>query len=416
MPNANAHGAAATNGGQQPPKPVTIAFVLYPGFTALDIIGPFQVLASVPGHEAVFVAAEPGPVTDDTGRCQLIASASLEQMAAPDVVVIGGTLFNKEPDHEVVQWLRQVHPATSWTTSVCTGAIYLAAAGILDAKDATTHWARADELDRRGARYTEQRVVERGKGDHRRGRVRRYRHGSHPSRPHARPPTRSGRSACHRIRPLPAVRHRFTFQGLSGARGVRAVAAEHARRARASKQKLMPSSPAIGSMAPSMRVAACPVPPAPGPCFVLLPITSLPSVITCTSPGRSSARRTARPRPAVMLGGFMRRTRSVPGGRGCQKEIVARQIRQSSRSERSAVVRRWAFRARPAGGTGVCGRARGARPNGMTACDARRDSSSSTLRTTRRALRRTVMARPGLDVLAVASFMVRDGVDARSCP
>ena len=59
MPNANAHGAAATNGGQQPPKPVTIAFVLYPGFTALDIIGPFQVLASVPGHEAVFVAAEP---------------------------------------------------------------------------------------------------------------------------------------------------------------------------------------------------------------------------------------------------------------------------------------------------------------------------------------------------------------------
>lgn len=163
MPNANAHGAAATNGGQQPPKPVTIAFVLYPGFTALDIIGPFQVLASVPGHEALFVAAEPGPVTDDTGRCQLIASASLEQMTAPDVVVIGGTLFNKEPDHEVVQWLRQVHPATSWTTSVCTGAIYLAAAGILDAKDATTHWARADELDRRGARYTEQRVVERGK-------------------------------------------------------------------------------------------------------------------------------------------------------------------------------------------------------------------------------------------------------------
>jgi putative intracellular protease/amidase len=57
---------------------VTIAFVLYPGFTALDIIGPFEVLAFVPGHDAVFVAAEPGPVTDDTGRCQLIASTSLK--------------------------------------------------------------------------------------------------------------------------------------------------------------------------------------------------------------------------------------------------------------------------------------------------------------------------------------------------
>ena len=121
MPSADEYAPAAANGGQQPPKPVTIAFVLYPGFTALDIIGPFEVLAFVPGHEAVFVAAEPGPVTDDTGRCQLVAAASLDQMTAPDVVVIGGTLSTREPDQAVVQWLRRVHPATTWTTSVCTG-------------------------------------------------------------------------------------------------------------------------------------------------------------------------------------------------------------------------------------------------------------------------------------------------------
>jgi transcriptional regulator GlxA family with amidase domain len=72
-------------------------------------------------------------------------------------------LFNEEPDQRVVQWLRRVHPTTTWTTSVCTGSIYLAAAGILDGQDATTHWAWAEELERRGARYTEQRVVERGK-------------------------------------------------------------------------------------------------------------------------------------------------------------------------------------------------------------------------------------------------------------
>ena len=149
---------AAANGGQQPPQPVKIAFVLYPGFTALDIIGPFEVLAFVPGHDAVFAAAEPGPVTDDTSRCQLVAAASLDQMTAPDVVVIGGTLSTKEPDPAVVQWLRRVHPGTTWTTS-----IYLAAAGILDGQDATTHWAWAGELERRGARYTGQRVVETGK-------------------------------------------------------------------------------------------------------------------------------------------------------------------------------------------------------------------------------------------------------------
>jgi transcriptional regulator GlxA family with amidase domain len=163
---SNAHeqeAAAAPGGGQQPPKPVTIAFVLYPGYTALDIIGPFEVLASVPGHEAMFVAAERGPVADDTGKCQLVASATFGELTSPDIVIVGGTLFDKEPDQPVVEWLRHVHPATKWTTSVCTGSIYLATAGILDGQDATTHWVRADELERRGAHYTGQRVVERGK-------------------------------------------------------------------------------------------------------------------------------------------------------------------------------------------------------------------------------------------------------------
>jgi transcriptional regulator GlxA family with amidase domain len=164
MSNTDADGAtAATNADQQQPKPVTIAFVLYPGFTALDVIGPFQALAYIPGHEAVFVAAEAGPVTDDTGRCQIIASTSLDQLTAPDIVIISGSLTTKEPDEPVVRWLRRVHPTTTWTTSVCTGSIYLAAAGILDGQEATTHWAWAEQLERHGAHYTEQRVVEHGK-------------------------------------------------------------------------------------------------------------------------------------------------------------------------------------------------------------------------------------------------------------
>jgi transcriptional regulator GlxA family with amidase domain len=139
-----------------------IALALYPKFTALDIIGPFQVLADVPGHEVVFVAGEAGPVVDHTGRCPLVATATFADVTLPDVVVVPGELF-ADWDDRLVQWLRQVHPSTTWTTSVCTGSLYLAVAGILDGLDATTHWARADELERLGARYTEQRVVEQGK-------------------------------------------------------------------------------------------------------------------------------------------------------------------------------------------------------------------------------------------------------------
>jgi transcriptional regulator GlxA family with amidase domain len=139
-----------------------IALALYPKFTALDIIGPFQALADVPGHEVEFVAGEAGPVVDHTGRCPLIATATFAEVTAPDVVVVPGELF-ADWDDRVVEWLRQVHPSTTWTTSVCTGSLYLAAAGILDGLDATTHWARADQLERLGARYTAQRVVEQGK-------------------------------------------------------------------------------------------------------------------------------------------------------------------------------------------------------------------------------------------------------------
>lgn len=139
-----------------------IALALYPGFTALDIIGPFQVLVDVPGHDIVFVAGEAGPVIDQTGRCPLMATATFAEATAPDVVVVPGELF-ADWDDRLVEWLRQVHPATTWTTSVCTGSLYLAAAGVLDGIDATTHWARTEQLERLGARYTEQRVVERGK-------------------------------------------------------------------------------------------------------------------------------------------------------------------------------------------------------------------------------------------------------------
>jgi transcriptional regulator GlxA family with amidase domain len=140
-----------------------IALVLYPKFTLLDIIGPFQVLVDVPGHDVVFVSAQAGYVIDHTGRSGLFASARLDEVPTPDVVVVPGALGDTELDQPVVEWLGQVHVATRYTTSVCTGSIYLAAARLLDGIDATTHWTRKERLEQLGARYREERVVERGK-------------------------------------------------------------------------------------------------------------------------------------------------------------------------------------------------------------------------------------------------------------
>lgn len=134
-----------------------IALVLYPGFTALDIIGPFQVLVDIPGHDVVFVADEVGPVMDQSGRCPLVATARLSDVMTPDVIVVPGG--NTTDLASVVDWLGVAHAAATWTTSVCTGAIYLAAAGLLDGIEATTHWHYADELERYGATYCERRVI-----------------------------------------------------------------------------------------------------------------------------------------------------------------------------------------------------------------------------------------------------------------
>ena len=140
-----------------------ISLALYPGFTALDIVGPFQTFADVPGLEVEFVAEQAGPVLDHTGRLAMVATASFAEVTAPEIIVIpGGMVRPQGVDDPVVQWIRAVHPTTTWTTSVCTGSLYLATAGVLDGVDATGHWAAMEELGRLGAFPTGTRVVERG--------------------------------------------------------------------------------------------------------------------------------------------------------------------------------------------------------------------------------------------------------------
>jgi transcriptional regulator GlxA family with amidase domain len=143
----------------------TVGLVLYPRFTALDIVGPFQTLVDVPGLNVFFVAAQKGPVTDHTGKLTLEATHSFDEIDSLDVLVVPGGMADRDIDasNDVVQFIKKIHPTTTWTTSVCTGSIFLAHAGVLNGLTATTHWASYDRLQALGATPTEQRVVTEGK-------------------------------------------------------------------------------------------------------------------------------------------------------------------------------------------------------------------------------------------------------------
>jgi transcriptional regulator GlxA family with amidase domain len=143
----------------------TIGLVLYPQFTALDIVGPFQTLVDVPGLDVFFVAAQKGPVVDHSGKFSLEATHSFDEVDSLDVVVVPGGFADRDIDstNTVVQFIKKIHPTTTWTTSVCTGSIFLAHAGILNGLIATTHWASYDRLRDLGAVPTEQRVIKQGK-------------------------------------------------------------------------------------------------------------------------------------------------------------------------------------------------------------------------------------------------------------
>lgn len=142
-----------------------IAIPIFERFTALDAVGPYEVLSRLPSAEVTFVAAQPGIYRTDNGMLALEASAAYEDLPTPEILVFPGGLGTRAllEDSAVLDWVRQVHETSEWTTSVCTGSLVLAAAGLLDGLEATTHWAVRDTLEKLGARYVERRVVDQGK-------------------------------------------------------------------------------------------------------------------------------------------------------------------------------------------------------------------------------------------------------------
>lgn len=142
-----------------------IAILLFDRLTALDAVGPYEVLSRLPDAEVRFVAQRPGPKRTDTGQLGLLADAALDELPRPDVLLVPGGHGQAELMHDepLLGWLRAAHQTSVWTTSVCTGSLLLAAAGLLAGKRATTYWTAMDELARLGAVPVHERFVFDGK-------------------------------------------------------------------------------------------------------------------------------------------------------------------------------------------------------------------------------------------------------------
>jgi transcriptional regulator GlxA family with amidase domain len=142
--------------------PLQIAIPLFPRFTALDAVGPYEVLQRIPNFEVVFVGHDRGEVRSENGMIGLSIDATFEDIAEPEVVVFPGGVGTRPLEHDakVLDWVRQAHAGSRFTTSVCTGSVVLGAAGLLQGLTATTHWSCYSELAAHGAEPTPMRVVE----------------------------------------------------------------------------------------------------------------------------------------------------------------------------------------------------------------------------------------------------------------
>ena len=192
-----------------------IAIPLFDRFTALDAVGPFQVLVQLPGAKTIFLAERPRDVTDESGALTLRADASFADVPHPDIIVVpGGPGQADQMDGSPLRdWLIAADQTSTWTTSVCTGSLILAGAGLLDGRRATTNWLAMGELARLGAKPLQRALRLRRQVRHRGRRLGRHRHGAGAGRPDRRGRDGAAIPARHRVRPAAPVQ-----RGLPGHR------------------------------------------------------------------------------------------------------------------------------------------------------------------------------------------------------
>jgi transcriptional regulator GlxA family with amidase domain len=139
-----------------------IAIPIFPKCTALDAVGPYEVLQRIPTLDITFIGHQRGEVRTENAMLGLTVDATFEDLPEPDVILFPGGVGTRPlvEDERVLQWVRHAHLTSVMTTSVCTGSLILAAAGLLSGLTATTHWSCYPELAALGARPTDDRVVE----------------------------------------------------------------------------------------------------------------------------------------------------------------------------------------------------------------------------------------------------------------
>jgi putative intracellular protease/amidase len=144
---------------------MNIAIPVFDHITALDAIGPYEVLSRLPDAKVTFIAEETGPKRTENGMLALTADATFDDIPDPEIIVVPGGFGTRArmEDETMLAWIRRAHETSQWTTSVCTGSLVLAAAGILDGLEATTHWLALEMLRPLGVIPVERRVVVQGK-------------------------------------------------------------------------------------------------------------------------------------------------------------------------------------------------------------------------------------------------------------
>jgi putative intracellular protease/amidase len=142
-----------------------IAILIFDRLTALDAVGPYEVLSRIPDATVKFAAKEPGPKRTDIGSLALVADYKIDEVSRPDIIVVPGGPGQTAlmDDENVLNWIRQAHQTSRWTTSVCTGSLILGAAGLLKGLKATSHWLAYNALRSLGAEPAPERVVREGK-------------------------------------------------------------------------------------------------------------------------------------------------------------------------------------------------------------------------------------------------------------
>jgi len=145
---------------------MNIVIYLYNGLTVMDAIGPYEVWSRLPGAQVKFVAREKGLIISDTHFLKIVAEYAISEIQSADILLIPGSVvgfIRESKDAALLNWIRKIHQTTAWTTSVCSGSIILAAAGILNGKKASSHWAAMHLLSDYGAAPSSERYIQEGK-------------------------------------------------------------------------------------------------------------------------------------------------------------------------------------------------------------------------------------------------------------